>query len=252
MRHPECSLLVLASLAAITAALLPAPADAQSPEAAPARATGASAPSERELATVQVIGSTDDIQSLDFYAPNSSAVVDRQDIEGLGARKLDQALQYQAGVLSEPFGADNKVEWFKIRGLDASMSLDGTPTTPNGYFVWKPEIFGVESIEVLKGPSSLVFGASEPGGVVNLITKRPHKRESLLLNGEVGNPKRLGLGVDYNGIANPEGTVYYRLVAQAREEDGMQRRTDMKSYYLAPSITAEFSPRTSLTFLSSF
>ena len=258
MRHAEYSLLALTSLTATAAAILPVPVLAQDAAATSAQTaltpqtTAANPASEQVLETVHVIGSTDDVQSLDFYAPNSSAVINRQDIEDKGARKIDQALQYQAGVLSEPFGADNKVEWFKIRGFDASVSLDGTPTTPNGYFVWKPEIFGVESIEVLKGPSSLVFGASEPGGVVNLITKRPHKRESLLLNGEVGNPKRLGLGVDYNGIANPEGTVYYRLVAQAREEDGMQRRTDMKSYYLAPSLTAEFSPRTSLTFLSSF
>lgn len=203
------------------------------------------------LDTVTVVGTVDKMQSLDFYAPNSSAVIKRNDIDEQGSRKLDQSLQYQAGILSEPYGGDNKVEWFKIRGFDASVSLDGTPTTPNGYFVWKPEIFGVESVEVLKGPSSLVFGASEPGGVVNLITKRPHKKESLLLNAEVGNRDRLGIGVDYNDIANREGSVYYRLVMQARGEDGMQRHTDMKSYYLAPSVTVDFTGRTSLTLLTS-
>ncbi|MDR0634025.1 MAG: TonB-dependent siderophore receptor [Azoarcus sp.] len=203
------------------------------------------------LGEVTVVGTVDDLQSLDFYAPNSSAVLKRQDIEEQGARKLDQVLHYQAGILSEPYGADNKVEWFKIRGFDASISLDGTPTTPNGYFVWKPEIFGVESVEVLKGPNSLVFGASETGGVVNLVTKRPHKKETLLLNAEVGNRDRLGLSADYNGIANSDGTVYYRIVTQVRREDGMQRRTDMKSHYLAPSVTFDFSDRTSLTLLSS-
>lgn len=204
------------------------------------------------LETVTVVGTVADLQSLDFYAPNSSAVLDRDDLDTQGARKLDQALHYQAGVLSEPFGADNKVEWFKIRGFDASMSLDGTPTTPNGYFVWKPELFGVESVEVLKGPNSLVFGASEPGGVVNLVTKRPHKEEALRLQAEAGHRARLGMGLDYNGIANEAGTAYYRIVAQARREDGMQRHTDMKSYYLAPSFTFDFSPRTSLTLLTSF
>src|SRR5690606_15466068 len=189
------------------------------------------------LETVTVVGTVGDLQSLDFYAPNSSFVLTRDEIDKQGARKLDQALHYQSGVLAEPFGADNKVEWFKIRGFDASISLDGTPTTPNGYFVWKPEIFGVETVEVLKGPNSLVFGASEPGGVVNLVTKRPHKEEALQLNAEIGHRNRLGLGLDYNGIANQDGSVYYRIVAQARREDGMQRRTNMKSYYLAPSVT---------------
>ncbi|WP_240933397.1 TonB-dependent siderophore receptor [Diaphorobacter sp. HDW4B] len=203
------------------------------------------------METVTVIGTVQELQSLDFYAPNSSAVLRKADFEEMGARKLDQALQYQAGVLSEPFGGDNKVEWFKIRGFDASVSLDGTPTTPNGYFVWKPEIFGVESAEVLKGPNALVFGAAQTGGVVNLVTKRPHKERALELNTEAGNRGRLGLSVDYNNIANEDGTVYYRLVAQARKEDGMQRGTDMKSYYFAPSVTMEFSPRTSLTLLAS-
>ncbi|NYT81622.1 TonB-dependent siderophore receptor [Alcaligenaceae bacterium] len=229
--------------------MLAAPGHAQETNAASTSGTNAS--SIQTLNTVTVVGTVGDLQSLDFYAPNSSAVLNRKDIEDQGARKLDQALHYQAGILSEPFGADNKVEWFKIRGFDASISLDGTPTTPNGYFVWKPELFGVESVEVLKGPNSLIFGASEAGGVVNLVTKRPHKEEALLMNAELGYRKRMGLGIDYNGIANDDGTVYYRIVAQARREDGMQRHTDMKSYYLAPSVTFDIGDRTSLTLLTS-
>ncbi|MGB6104438.1 MAG: TonB-dependent siderophore receptor [Pusillimonas sp.] len=235
-------------LAITSGMILAAPGHAQELGAA---STAQSASPVETLSSVTVVGTVDDLQSLDFYAPNSSVVLKRDDIDAQGARKLDQALHYQAGILSEPFGADNKVEWFKIRGFDASISLDGTPTTPNGYFVWKPEIFGVESVEVLKGPNSLVFGASEAGGVVNLVTKRPRKEESLLMQAEAGYPDRLGLGIDYNGIANEAGTAYYRIVAQARREDGMQHDTDMNSYYLAPSITFDFTPRTSLTLLTS-
>ncbi|MFT0533585.1 TonB-dependent siderophore receptor [Castellaniella hirudinis] len=239
------------------ALLLSPPAHGQTADAAgggmpsDGAASNANAPGVAELSAVTVVGTVGDLQSLDFYAPNSSAVISQQDIEALDARKLDEALQYQAGILSEPFGPDNKVDWFKIRGFDASMALDGTPTTPNGYFVWKSEVFGLESIEVLKGPDSLVYGASETGGVVNLVTKRPHKQESLRMNLEGGTGTRAGLGLDYNGVANEAGNVYYRLVAQARRADGMQHDTNMKSYYLAPSVTFDFSDRTSLTLLAS-
>lgn len=243
MLYAQYTPVVRAILIAMGTAGLVMPVMAQTAQADDAK--------DKTLSTVTVVGTVDELQSLDFYAPNSSAVIRKDEIDAMGARKLDQALQYQAGVLSEPFGADNKVEWFKIRGFDASVSLDGTPTSPNGYFVWKPEVFGVESVEVLKGPSALVFGASETGGVVNLVTKRPQKQRALELNTEVGNNNRLGLSVDYNNIANSDGSVYYRLVAQARKEDGMQRETNMKSYYLAPSVTMEFSPRTSLTLLGS-
>lgn len=261
MRKPTdpplaCAILALTGLMTLASA----PLHAQTTDATDNTATqpastssGAEANGQAvsELDAVKVVGSVDDLQSLDFYAPNSSAVISAKDIEAQGARKLDEALQYQAGILSEPYGADNKVEWFKIRGFEASTALDGTPTTPNGFFVWKPEIFGVESVEVLKGPNSLEFGASKSGGVVNLVTKRPHKEESLLMNLEAGHRNRLGLGIDYNGIANDEGNVYYRIVAQARRADSMQRETDMKSYYLAPSLTVDFTDRTSLTLLTS-
>lgn len=244
MRKPTPAPIAWAMLATTGyLALMAVPSHAQTP--------GANDAAVNELEAVTVVGTVDDLQGLDFYAPNSSAVIRQQDIEAQGARKLDQALQYQAGILSEPFGPDNKVDWFKIRGFDASVSLDGTPTTPNGYFVWKPEVFGLESIEVLKGPNSLVFGASQTGGVVNLVTKRPHQKEALSINAETGHRGRLGLGLDYNGIANDAGNVYYRIVAQTRREDGMQRHTDMKSYYLAPSLTIDFNADTSLTLLSS-
>lgn len=227
--------IALAALAAMAAGM----AQAQGTEAV------------KTLETVNVIGTLNDLQSLDFYAPNSTAVLSRDDIKAQGGRKLDQALQYQAGIVSEPYGGDNKVEWFKIRGFDASTALDGAPTTPNGFFVWKPELYGVESVEVVKGANSLLFGAASSGGVVNLVTKRPHKEESLTLDADVGNYGQRGLGFDYNGVANPEGTAYYRLVAQARHQDGTQTGSKMDSYYLAPSVTMELNRSTSLTLMAS-
>lgn len=122
MPYARYTPVVHAVLLAIGATGFAAPVLAQTAEKTDAAST--------TLETVTVIGSVDDLQSLDFYAPNSSAVLRKNEIDALGARKLDQALQYQAGVLSEPFGADNKVEWFKIRGFDASVSLDGTPPRP--------------------------------------------------------------------------------------------------------------------------
>ncbi len=206
----------------------------------------------QQLDQVTIVGTVDGLQSLDFLSPGSTFVKDEAAIRDQGARKLDQALHYRAGVVAEPFGGDNKVEWFKIRGFDASTSIDGTPTTPNGFFVWKPEIFGVESIEVVKGANSMIFGAAEVGGVVNLVTKRPKKEEAFDMSVEVGNRSKRGLGLDYNGIANDNGSVYYRMVGQIREEDGQQKGTDMRSVYLAPSVTMDFTDRTSLTLLTSF
>ncbi|MFC3216753.1 TonB-dependent receptor plug domain-containing protein [Comamonas sp. JC664] len=131
MQYARYTPVVQAVVLAIGAIGFAAPALAQTADTnATANATDKTEAASTTLETVTVIGSVNDLQSLDFYAPNSSAVLQKDQIDALGARKLDQALQYQAGVVSEPFGADNKVEWFKIRGFDASVSLDGTPPRP--------------------------------------------------------------------------------------------------------------------------
>src|SRR3546814_892377 len=76
-----------------------APARAQEPDTT---STAQALSSVETLNTVTVVGTVDDLQSLDFYAPNSSFVLNRDEIDEQGARKLDQALHYEAGVLSEP------------------------------------------------------------------------------------------------------------------------------------------------------
>lgn len=205
-----------------------------------------------EIGAVNVVGSAGKTGGIRYRSPQSTVVITREDIDNLQAKKVDEALQYQSGIQAEPYGTDNKAEWFKIRGFDASVSLDGMATAPNGFFVWTPELYGVEAIEVVKGADSLLYGASETGGRVNLITKRPKDAPAGEIDVTVGNNNQLGLGADYSGILTKDNSVRYRLVGQIRQEDGTQDYSEMKHYYFAPSLTWDISSQTSLTFLASY
>jgi len=207
---------------------------------------------EANIADVVVVGSSGKVGGIKYKAPGSTSVIKADAIEAAQAKKIDQALQYQAGVLSEPYGGDNKAEWFKIRGFDASVALDGTPTAPSAFFVWLPETYGVESIEVIKGANSQLYGASEAGGVVNLVTKRPKDSPEGEINLNLGNDHRRGISGDYSGVLNADNSLRYRVVGQIRREDGTQNKTEMKHYYFAPSLTWDISAQTNLTFLASW
>lgn len=205
-----------------------------------------------DLGDVNVVGSAGKADGIKFNDTQSSVIIDDKKIQAMGAHKVDQALQYQAGILAEPFGADNKVEWFKIRGFDASVAVDGNITTPNGYFVWTPNSYGLEKIEVLKGANSFLYGSGESGGVVNLVTKRPKDNPAGELSINSGTNDRYGISGDYSGVLNDDKSLRYRLVSQYSKEGSDIDFAKMKHYYLAPSLTWDINDQTSLTLLTSY
>ncbi|MCQ6463607.1 TonB-dependent receptor plug domain-containing protein, partial [Vibrio parahaemolyticus] len=75
-------------------------------------------------------------------------------------QKLDEALRYTSGVTAKPYAADNDTDWFKVRGFDAATYLNGNRLFRDCYYTWLVEPYGIESVEVVKGPSAILFGES--------------------------------------------------------------------------------------------
>jgi len=202
------------------------------------------------LSTITVVGSADKTGNNFKSEAQSVSIIDEQSIKEAGAnKKLDDLLLYEAGVVSQQFGADNKTNWFKVRGFDANTTLDGTTVTRNSFFVWEQEIYGLERVEVLKGANSFNYGATDAGGTVNLVSKRPFKEEAGEINFSIGNFNRRTVSGDYNGIISDD--VRYRLVGLYSKGDSPIQHTGMEQYYFAPSITWDISDRTSFTLLAS-
>ncbi|MCH7389506.1 TonB-dependent siderophore receptor [Acinetobacter dispersus] len=202
------------------------------------------------LPTIVIVGSAAKDGGELLKQPLSTSIIGEQQLKDSGADKLDNALFYEAGILAQPYGKDNKSQWFKIRGFDASQTLDGTALAPNGFFVWEPEIYGLERLEIVKGASSFNYGASEPGGNVNLVSKRPKLVPQGEVTYSVGSLDKREIGADYSGVITDD--VRYRLVGLFRQADGQQKGSEMDHYYVAPSFAWDITDRTHFTLLTSF
>ncbi|WP_240618655.1 TonB-dependent siderophore receptor [Pectobacterium punjabense] len=185
--------------------------------------------------------------------PRAVAVVTDKQIEERGAQKIDQALRYSSGILATPYGPDNKAEWVTIRGFsDQSRFQNGLATlNEDGFYGQQIEPFGVERIEVLKGPASVLYGQNPPGGLVNVITKRPTRLPQGKVELEYGSNDYRHLAVDSAGPLNDDGSVLYRVVALARDTSGEMDFSKSKRFYLAPSVTF-LGENTELTVLASY
>lgn len=204
------------------------------------------------LATIVVVGSSEKAGGDLLKQPLSASVITERQLQDSGAKKLDEALFYEAGVLAQPYGQDNKSQWFKVRGFDAGVTVDGTPTAANGFFVWEPETYGLERVEIVKGASSFNYGASPSGGNVNLVSKRPSLEPKGEFNLGAGNLDKREVSADYSGLFTEDGSLRYRLVGQFRQGDSQLDGAHMKNYYFAPSFAWDLSDKTHFTLLTSY
>lgn len=183
--------------------------------------------------------------------PKSVSIIDRTDLEQHDVQKLDEALRYTPGFTS-PYGADNDAEWMFVRGFEPSVYLDGNRLYKEGFFAWVVEPFGLERVELVKGPSSVLYGETMPGGVINVVQKKPTDAPQGKVTFSAGNKDYQQLGVDVSDWANEDGSQRYRLVAMVNQKDGELDGTDSQRVYVAPSYSIDFSDDTSLTLLATF
>lgn len=207
--------------------------------------------SHDDIEVMEVVGSVAKNGSLSFYDPQSVETVSDADIKKHNAEKIDQTLAYTSGALQGIYGNDSKTNWLKMRGMDVSYTFNGSPSIATGYFGETPDIYGIERIEVVKGANSLLYGASKPGGTVNMVSKRPKASKQGEFKTFYGTDHNQGFAGDFSDSLNDENSVRYRLVGSYRDRDGQQDYTNYKSYYLAPSLTWDLSEQTSVTFLAS-
>ncbi|MEM9429332.1 MAG: TonB-dependent siderophore receptor [Pseudomonadota bacterium] len=108
--------------------------------------------------------------------PQSVTVLGREEIERFEADRVSEALRYTAGVTADVFGDDGDYDWLRIRGFQADQTgiyLDNAQNLAFAFGSFYIDPFTLERIEVLRGPSSALYGGSNPGGIINYVSKRP-------------------------------------------------------------------------------
>lgn len=188
--------------------------------------------------------------------PQSVSVVAAERIEALGATRLGEVLAYTPGVDTGLFGNDTRYDWIAVRGFEAlspGFYQDGLQLRNNGWFaIWVTENYGLERVEIQRGPASVLWGQNGPGGMINLVSKRPGTDLPQELRLTLGSDARRDLAADLSGALGEDGALQWRLVALARDAELPAAGMADDRQYLAPSLALQLSRDTRLTLLSQF
>ena len=151
--------------------------------------------------------------------PQSISVVTKDQIAAQGAQNIVQALRYTPGVSLDTYGATTFFDAMKLRGFDVPRYLDGLrlPIDQGTQFANpKIETYGLERLEVLRGPSSGLYGQTDPGGLINMISKRPTATPQHEIVGTFGSFDQFQGAFDTSGPIDKNGEFLYRLVGLGR------------------------------------
>ncbi|MGK5028690.1 TonB-dependent siderophore receptor [Janthinobacterium sp. MDT1-19] len=248
---------------ALRAETAPAPAGAQAARAqasATLPAITINASSERETATGPVRGyvarraaSATKTDTALNENPQSVSVVTADEISDRNAESLDETLRYTAGVTpnQRPLGSDDSS---LLRGftIETNGILQDGLRNSGRTFGASIEPYGLERLEVLRGPASVLYGQIPPGGMVNAVSKRPSADAVREVGVEYGSYQRRQLKADVGGTLDARGAWSYRVVMLGREAHTRLAHDRDNRLYFAPSLTWQAGPATRLTMLARY
>ncbi|TPW31525.1 TonB-dependent siderophore receptor [Martelella alba] len=225
-----------------------------------------------ELAPVSVIvdGSSDD--GADFVAkssdaamktsrplietPQSVSVVTRKEFEERNATSVQQALLYSSGVQAE-LRPNDRYDIVPVRGFGGYQNfvqyLDGLRIL-KGISYAEPtiDLYNIERVEVVRGPASVLYGQMTPGGMVNLVSKKPTEEARGEVFTTIGNEDYIKSGIDLSGPIDEDGIYRYRFVASGRYNETNIEGVDSSRVSVLPSLEIAPDDATSLTLQFSY
>ncbi|WP_245549351.1 MULTISPECIES: TonB-dependent siderophore receptor [Methylomicrobium] len=186
--------------------------------------------------------------------PQSISVINKDEFAARAAQSITQAVTYTPGVFTGMFGPSTRDDYFNLRGFEGTQYLDGTRlmSSSTSYAQLRVEPYGLERIEVLRGPSSVLYGQNAPGGLVNMMSKRPTAIPFHEVQFLGGSYDRVQGSLDLSGPVAGRDDLLYRLVALGRGSDTQVDFVEDNRYYVAPSFTWKPSDATTFTFLSHY
>ncbi|KXO07551.1 Ferric hydroxamate outer membrane receptor FhuA [Moritella sp. JT01] len=186
--------------------------------------------------------------------PRAVSVVTREQMDDRASVSVADALQYTPSIQANFYGEDNKQDWFVIRGFNQAndgLYQDGTRVDSAGFYSYQVDPFGLERVEILRGPASVLYGQNPPGGVINVISKRPQHGGSFgFVSVDYGTNDRQQLSLDLGSDITDD--IAWRLVALGRKNGTDVDNVEAERIYLAPSVSVNFSDNTNLTVLASY
>lgn len=178
--------------------------------------------------------------------PQSVSVVTAEQIADQGAKSVAEALRYTPGLFAEYRGASNLHDETFLRGYYyAPRFLDGLLFGSGSLGQVDPYL--LERVEVLRGPSSVLYGEARPGGLINLVSKRPTGEKAGEIQTTVGTDNRVEAAFDVMDKLPGSDTVSYRLVGKAAKADTMEDGLKTRRLSVAPSVMWSPDDQTKVT-----
>ncbi|WP_249157143.1 TonB-dependent siderophore receptor [Bradyrhizobium sp. KB893862 SZCCT0404] len=185
--------------------------------------------------------------------PAAISVVTQDQIQAQGAQSIAQAVRYTPGTRGEFAGADARTDAVYVRGFLADQYLDSLRLLNFGIFAYSlVEPFNLERVEILHGPASILYGQSSPGGLVDMVSKRPTLdpyHEMFVSTGSYG---RMQAGVDLSGPIDKNKEFLYRFTASGFDVGSQVDHGDYQRISIAPSLTWRPDNNTTLTVLGTY
>ncbi|MEM7714755.1 MAG: TonB-dependent siderophore receptor [Cyanobacteria bacterium P01_A01_bin.68] len=179
--------------------------------------------------------------------PQSIQVVPRQVLKDQQVTRLDEALNNVSGVTLGGTNSNASIQ-FNIRGFNDSPILrDGFRQF--GGFQGLPETTDLERVEVLKGPASILYGEVQPGGVINLVSKKPLSEPFYSAELQIGNREFFQPKIDISGPLTTDGDLLYRLNASyQRSESFRDYDQEFKRVFVSPVVSWKIDENTDIDF----
>ncbi|MBV6596681.1 TonB-dependent receptor, partial [Acinetobacter baumannii] len=179
--------------------------------------------------------------------PQSVSVVTQKVIEDIGATRLVEALDLAGGVTrANNFGGQG-LTGFNVRGFTSGeFYRNGFPI--NRGYPNAPDSNTIERVDVLRGPSSSLYGRGDPGGTFNLISKTPKSEQQTTLGAQLSSEGLYRTTVDTTGTVPDAENIGYRLNVIAEGGDSYRDHVESKRYGIAPVIQWQATDATKVTF----
>lgn len=198
-----------------------------------------------ELQTVEIIGraARDYNSKYSFSAtkmaiqnkelPQSLSTVTKELIADRQAFHLADAVKIASGVIPSSF-----YNQYAIRGIsqnEEGQIINGMRTRQ--YYFLQPLTSNIERVEVLKGPASVTFSSVDPGGSINMVTKKPLAENRHEIGIATGSFSTLRSTLDFTGPLNADKSLLYRINGAYQEAKSYRDLVKNNSFLLSPSFT---------------
>jgi iron complex outermembrane receptor protein len=184
--------------------------------------------------------------------PQSITVVTADRVKDQGAMTVQESVRYIPGVTADPYGPDSRNDSIKVRGSSPEIYLDGMRVINSWWNGARADPYTLERIEVLRGPSSTLYGSTTTAGLINQVSKRPQDKELHEFGVQYGSFNRKQLQTDHTGKLSADGKWLYRFIGIVRESDMQTDYVKDDRVTLMPAITWRPTTDTDWTVMATY